>query len=529
MLRTATLGAGLILLTLAACDHAPVAEPSPPTTTRNGLEPSFRVGTARVNHDPVDVTCVGGGASFCGRRVDPHVPGAIRDTLWARAAAFTGSNDQSFILITTTNIGYFLAYKEEEGAGAGIYHMRRRIAENTGVPEAHIVVVSDHSHNGPDTIGIWGGVTPAYKQLTADAVVAAATQAYAQRQPATLRIATINQNDHPVDGVPRLESSYNTAPGYQPEAGNPSNEFRMLVADQIQTGRRLLTLMNYAPHATVINGVAKDQLSGDWAAWAPEEAESLFGGFGLAAVGSVGATDWNKTGGDADAREGEARRRLRLLLSTAQDRLQPVQGTDILVQTTFIREPITQPVLLANYKPRSPADSEGNPGQHQDIRIDRSLEPPFLQGNLFGTVISAIRLGDLFFSTFPGEPFGELEAALRGPGGVAGPQAHFLLGAANDFFGYMTYRDETYQQTFATGATWIAGCPEQEYLYDPLGMEYDGACSDHWSLMVSATIGQHIICSLRDAADRIGFDGGARAGNCAALTALDDVAGPGFP
>lgn len=519
----------LLACSLIACDGGRTDDSLSGSAARAADTPAFLVGTARVNHDPTSVTCVGGGASFCGRMVDPQAPGSIRDTLWARAAAITGANDASFILITTTNIGYFLAYKEEEGGGAGIYHMRRRIAESTGVPDANIVVVSDHSHNGPDTIGIWGGVDPAYKQLTADAVVSAAIQAFAQRQPATLQVAAINQNDHPVDGVPRLDSSYNTAPGYEPASGNPSNELRILVANDVHTGQRLLTLMNYAPHATVINGVAKDQLSGDWAAWGPEEAEALFGGFGLAAIGSVGATDWNKTGPDADAREGEARQRLRLLLSSAQDQLQAVRGTDIAIQTTFIREPITQPVLLANYKPRAPTDTEDSPGQHQDIRIDRSLEPPFLQGNLFGTYVSAIRIGDIFFSTFPGEPFGELEDALRGAGGVTGPQAHFLLGAANDFFGYMTYRDETYQQTFSTGATWIAGCPEQEYIYDPLAVEYDGACSDHWSLMVSATIGQHIVCTLQTAAEVIGFTSGPGAENCAALTLLDDLAPPGFP
>ncbi len=496
------------------------------TTLNTRSSAPFLVGTAKSNHDPQAPLCVGGGASFCGRKVDPAATGAIRDTLWARAVAITGSNDQTFILITTTNIGYFLAYKEGEGAGSGIYDMRLRIAEATGVPSTHIVVVSDHSHNGPDTVGIWGGVDADYKAITADAVVDAAIRAYTGRKPAILRAAAINQNENPVPGVPRLDSSYNTAPGLDPANGNPSNEFRVLVADAADSGERLLTLMNYGPHATVINGVAKDQVSGDWAAWGPQEAEALFGGFGLAAIGSVGSTDWNKVGGEAEEREGEARQRLRLLLSTAQDHLQTVTGDTVQIESVFIRELITQPVLLANYKPRAPTDSADSPLQHQDIRIDRALTPPFLQGALFGTYVSAIRIGDLFISTFPGEPFGELEYALNGGGGVQGPRQHFLLGAANDFFGYMTFRDETYQQAFATGATWIAGCPEQEYIYDPLGQDYDGACSDHWSLMVSPTIGQHIVCTLQNAAEAIGFTAGDQAANCSALTALDGLAPP---
>ncbi len=295
------------------------------------------VGTGSANHDPQATVCVGGGASLCGRQVDPAEPGAIADELLARAMVVSDEQDRHFMLITTTNIGYFLAYKNGEGEGNGIYDMRLRIAEATGIDSRHIVVVSDHSHNGPDTVGIWGGVSPEYKAITADAVVAAGIQAWQSRQPAVLRVAALNANGQPLDGVPRLESSYNTAPGLDPAAGNPSNEFRMLVADHRDSGERLLSLVNYAPHATVINGVATDKLSGDWAAWAPLEAESLFGGFGMAAVGSVGATDWNKVSGDAAAREGEARARLRLLMTAAKDHLQVVYGQGVQVESLFIR------------------------------------------------------------------------------------------------------------------------------------------------------------------------------------------------
>ena len=132
---------------------------------------TWQVGVGMAVHDPQAPTCVGGGASFCGRKVDPAQPGAIRDTLWARAAAISDARGETFLLITTTNIGYFLAYKDGEGGEHGIYQMRLRIAEATGMDSRNIVVVSDHSHNGPDTIGIWGGVDADYKAITADAVV----------------------------------------------------------------------------------------------------------------------------------------------------------------------------------------------------------------------------------------------------------------------------------------------------------------------------------------------------------------------
>ena len=213
------------------------------------------------------------------------------------------------------------------------------------------------------------------------------------------------------------------------------------------------------------------------------------------------------------------------LLEVAHRQLADVEGDEVRVDSRFIVETITQPVLLLNYKPGLPTDQPGSPGEGYDLRIDREILPPFLNGTLFGTYISAIRVGGLFFSTFPGEPFGELEHALR-YGGVQGPQAHFLLGAANDFFGYMVLQPETYWHTFQTGATWIAGCPEQQ-LYDALGVPYDGGCADHWSLMVSPTIGQHIVCTLQDGAEAIGFAAGSRSELCAPLTLLDDAMPPG--
>ena len=508
-----------LLPLLWACPQGGREGSSPETSTRTELP--WLVGTAEASHDPVATLCVGGGATFCGRQVDPSVEGAIADPLLTKATAITGANGETLILATTTNIGYFLAYKTEQGGANGIYDIRLRVAEATGVPSANVIVVSDHSHNGPDTIGLWGGVEEDYLRITADAVVGASVAAFDNRKPARLKVAAVNDNANPVPGVPPLESSYAVPPAYDLSRGGPSNQFRLLVAEDA-AGQRLLTMVNYAPHATVWNGVATDRLTGDWAAWAPQIAERRYGGMGLAAVGSVGATDWNKFG-DVNERKAEAFQRLETLMDAADAVLQPVRGDQLQVQTTFIREPILQPVLLLNYKPRLPTNQPGLPSEHFDVRIDRSVLPPFLLGSVFGTYISAVRIGDIFLSTFPGEPFGELEYVLRGEERVAGAQAWFLLGAANDFFGYMVHDFETYQQTLE-GAAWLLGCPEREIL-EPLGVE-NRSCADHWTLMVSPTIGQHIVCTLQNAAASMGFATQHAEGSCSMLTALDGLAPP---
>lgn len=494
----------------------------------------FKVGTGQAGHDPVSRVCFGSG-SMCSRSADPSTqPNAIRDPLISKATAITGGNGETLIVVTTTNIGYFLAYKPEQGGFNGIYDVRLRIARLTGVPSTNIVVVSDHSHNGPDTIGIWGGVSAEYLKITADAVVEAAVAAYESRRDAFLQVAAVNHNDEPLANVPRLDSSYDTPPGNDLSRGNPYNEFRMLVANDAETGDRVLTFVNYAPHATITNGDNFDgefRLTGDWAAWMPQEAERRFGGMGLATIGSVGSTDWNKSG-NIEEREAEGRARLNRLMDAATDELQDVTGNTVDVESVFIREAMTQPALLLNYKPGLDQNRQGaSPVTDQtygrDIRIDRSVLPPFLTGTVVGTYVSAIRLGDVFISTFPGEPFGELDHALKDEGRVQGARAHLLLGGANDFFGYMVKSPETFQQTFATGALWLAGCPEEDFAREAgLRGENEGACSDHWTLMVSPTIGTHIVCTLQDAADRLGFVTANRDQECPLLTALDGLAAP---
>jgi glycerophosphoryl diester phosphodiesterase len=525
---------GVDTFTFVASDGQ--AESAPATVTVTVVPPAsalFRVGTGEANHDPKGRVCFGSG-SMCSRSADPSADGeaAFRDHLIAKATAITGANGQTFILVTTTNIGYFLAYKAEQQGLNGIYDVRLRIAQATGVPSTNVTVVSDHSHNGPDTIGIWGGVSAEYMKITADAVVEAAVEAWQSRRDAVIRVAAVNHNDDPVPDVPRLDSSYDLPPGNDLSLGNPYNEFRLMVADDARTGERILTFVNYAPHATVTNGDRFDgkyKLTGDWAAWATQESARRFGGMGLAAIGTVGSTDWNKIGNTPEAREAEARARLNTLMDAASAKLQRVEGAQVRVESTFIREQMTQPILLANYKPGLDRNDPAVPSDGMDVRIDRSVLPPFLTGTVVGTYVSAIRIGDVFISTFPGEPFGELDHAIKDEGRVQGAREYFLLGGANDFFGYMVKRPETYEQTLRTGFHYLPGCTRESDEFETatgIREEGEGACSDHWTLMVSPTIGSHIVCTLQDQADRLGFVTANRDAECPMLTALDGRAAP---
>lgn len=455
--------------------------------------PAFMVGAAAVPSPLPGPACLGGYSTTCGRRAEKE-----HDPLLATAIAFSNAAGGNFVLVKTTNVGFFAKYKNGE---FGAYDVRRRIAQQAGIASDHIFVVSDHSHSAPDTIGIWGGVDDAFMQQHADAAVAAGVQAWMNREPARLSVGV-------VDG-PETKSSYN-----RPPTNNPDRQFRALFADA-PDGHRIATWVNYAPHATVL-GSANSDASGDWTAWAPQEIERLYGGIGMGTVGALGAMDWNKPEGDNEVREAEARQRIRDLVAAATVARQPVHGDELGVELTFVHEPLMQPFLLLNYVPRIAPGPLG-------LSIQRSVTPPWNTA-LVGTYAGAVRIGDVFVSAFPGEPFPELHYQLR-EGGVTGAQANFLLGAANDFLGYMLRTNEQYQQAFTEGALYLGGCPEEEVI-SGLGGDPDGACPDHWTLMVSPTIGRHMVCTIQDAADRLGFGTAARDSECAVLTALDGIAAP---
>lgn len=459
----------------------------------------FLVGAAAVSHDPPapydGTVCIGGYGGQCSRAMRE-----VKDPMFARAVAFTGDRGagDTAIVITTTSIGLFVAYKPENGGGNGIYDIRQEIAQRIPVPADHIVIQSDHSHAGPDVIGLWGGVPKWYMELQRKAVVDAAVQAYAARQPARLSVASITG--------PPTKSSYSSGVNAERD-----DEFRLLVADS-KEGERLFTLVNYSPHATVLGSDNKTGTSGDWTAWAAQEAEAAYGGFGMGAIGSIGSTDWNKIGKTGADREAEARERLRTLMGSATAALQPVLDSTVGIQSTFIREQLTQPILGLNYVP----GVIGLLGQGE-LRIDRAITPPWYSGAVVGTYAGALRLGDVFVALAPGEVFPKVNRNLRES---ITAQDHFFLGAANDFLGYMVDGEDAYLQTLQEGATFLAGCPEEELIGG------DPACPDHWTLMVSPTIGTHVQCTAQDAAEQLGMTVSKRNSRCGELTALDGVAAP---
>ena len=145
--------------------------------------------------------------------------------------------------------------------------MRKRVQAPTGgaLTAGATVIQSDHSHSGPDTMGVWGGVPAAYRQMIADRTVEAIVEAFRTMQPGTLY--------------------YGTAPGrdllsnqFDYDAANQAvdSDVRVLQA-RTAAGRPFATLLNFSAHPTVL-GSDNRKVSGDWVSSAAPALARRFGG-----------------------------------------------------------------------------------------------------------------------------------------------------------------------------------------------------------------------------------------------------------
>jgi hypothetical protein len=114
---------------------------------------------------------------------------AIRDRLWARAAAFEHAGTRA-VVVSCDLISISL---EDTQRARGL------VAEARGLPAEAMMVHCTHTHSGPDTgrrrIG-WGGVDEPYLELLPHRIARAAIQGLDNLQPATLAHAEV-----PCEGI----------------------------------------------------------------------------------------------------------------------------------------------------------------------------------------------------------------------------------------------------------------------------------------------------------------------------------------
>ena len=122
--------------------------------------------------------------------------------------------------------------------------------------------------------------------------------------------------------------------------------------------------------------------------------------------------------------------------------------------------------------------------------LNRALTPPWLTGNVLGTVTSSARVGDVLLSTFPGEAYPQmaLEIATRVPA-----RGHMTAGLAQDQLGYLIAPYEAYPE------------PVRRSFFNQRGDEVSPIDNDNYFFNVSHTMGERVTCSaLRGAGEVFG-------------------------
>src|SRR5205807_5099467 len=111
------------------------------------------------------------------------LPDGTPEHIYVRAMAVKNAAGDVVLLADLENQGTFASYKQ---CACGIWDMRQQVANDRHIPVDSIVVNSDHSHSGPDLIGLWGGVPVDYLHYVHDQTVKALEAALDGAQSAYL-------------------------------------------------------------------------------------------------------------------------------------------------------------------------------------------------------------------------------------------------------------------------------------------------------------------------------------------------------
>jgi hypothetical protein len=368
-----------------------------------------------------------------------------------------------------------------------------------GLRADHVLVASDHTHSGPDTIGAWGGPPPGYLGYVHDQTVKAIEQAYAARRLADVRAGhsdapdliynqscseALNQSKQPAYTGPELC----TTPG-------KDGMFRVVQAIAPSGGVGATDAAD-AAHATAGGG---DGLHGDWPQFLSDAMTARYGGVGLAMEGAIGGTQPcrpacaftkpSNPGYDLPDRRAALMANYSAHVQDALDHAAPVRGP-VRAAQTYLREPITGPAVLALF----------TAGHHTGTRLLRSHQSPWVVGETIRTVASALRVGGVLFAGTPGEGFPAIGTGIRDA--LRDEQEAIQLGLANDQLGYL-----------------IA-----PLRYVPV-IAAEVPVNDNIIFNVSPTIGDHVMCADIALALKIGF-AGASPGACAPYDAADASGDP---
>jgi hypothetical protein len=454
-----------------------------------------------------------------------YATGILGDGVHSRAFAVSDRH-ATIVLAQIETQGYFNAYKQgpfgeneiRADASAAIAALAKK-GHAAPVPSAsQILVDSDHSHGGPDTVGVWGGVPTSYLKLVHDRTVQAIVDAWTALRPATLtygiaHAGVSSEKQYPPSDMKSKDPDWLLHNQFAYDAANQDmdDEIRVLQAHDPKSGRIFDTYVNYSSHPTVL-GSSNRKVTGDYVGRLNDQLQRAFGGFAMDQVATLGreqpertdcltmpkADDSNPAAALCRLDEYAARvvRKVKEALAVAK----PLRGRPVVAMNSYLLNDVTTSAPLAG---------SGFAGALIGAPAGRAVNAPWYTGTVLGTSYFVGRIGSILITGGPGEMYAQIWQKVKDTVTAdksAGITSVMNIGTAGDFLGYIiapleAYPEPAYASLFNhdTDCNGVSdpvgyGCP------DPIG-------NDNYFFNISHTVGERLTCDfLRGAGDILAGD-----------------------
>jgi PKD repeat protein len=423
--RLIALAAAVCAGLLASAANASAAEPA-----------VFDVGAASVNINPDTPQYISGYGYKGGPTTDVHDPLEVRAFVVSN-----GTDAAAFVVADLT--GWFSAYQGDLEP-YGITHVRDAAAaelEADGLTAGRgsVIVSSTHTHAAPVATGIWGQTDPAYMQQVSEAAVKAVDKAAAHMQPSEIWTA---------NGNIRSFIWQNGQGTNHPDGFSVDEQLPIMWARDPVSGATNALYANVPNHPDQFNGADNMQFSADWPGYARSALDDLNGGKSVIAAGTLGRQE---PPGDVDdysevIPQGEfVVNAIQLAMAQASPLTDDtVAGTESHMDTLADNDDLLLGISL--WGPTNGACVDA----FEICTIPRSNAAPYFDesNDHVGTYVASVRIGDLLYSTNPGEAFPEVNAAIADS--VNDARSANVVGMAGDMLGYYYRRSDYTDQEFGS-------------------------------------------------------------------------------
>ncbi|MBI4875331.1 MAG: hypothetical protein HY822_11925 [Acidobacteria bacterium] len=381
-----------------------------------------------------------------------RVATGIHDELAARCLALD-TGQKPLVICGVDSIGLYWD---------DVARVRERVAQT--IP-SDVIVAATHSHQTPDTMGLWGpafgqsGLNEDYNRYVVAQIAAAAIEALRAREPAVACLAAANP--------PELKSCFDDS---RPPVVHDPEILALSLAGR--RGQAIGTLVNWANHPEAL-GSKNTLLSADYLAYYYPRLEASLGGVAVFVNGAVGGMQSPLGAKIADPATGQPAPKdsfrfaeilgLRVadLAAEAVKKAKPARIDRMEFRETTIRIPLAnqgfQMAAQAGlFKGRKAPNDDGTMAAPVGyLRLGRGARPLLEAALVPGELYPELSGGGI--QRYPGADFPEapfeppLKRMLRAP-------FRMLFGLADDEIGYILPKAEWDNQ-----APWLQNAPKRWY------------------------------------------------------------------